>query len=109
MNSTHCGASTRSEMPATIAIRIDAIASITHSALPGIGSRAPSGQFGPTVYCGRVSESLGFSMLPPRETSGRDSARGAEILRAAVAHGALHLPRVIALLDQALPRLAFGG
>src|SRR4051794_33293605 len=106
MNSTHCGESTRSEMPATIAIRSAASTHITHSAFPGIGRRAPAGHWGPTLYCGRVSESLGFSMVPPPDDVPRDSARGAEILRAAVAHGALHLPRIEALLDQALPRLA---
>src|SRR5690242_14778063 len=82
----------------------------THSALPGIGSRAPCGQFGPRVYCGRVSDSLGLSIVvPPRGVWREHSARRAEILRAAVAHRTVHLPRVVALLDERLTQLPLRG
>jgi hypothetical protein len=42
--STHVGAFTKLEIPATIATTIEATIHQTHSALPGIGKRAPAGQ-----------------------------------------------------------------
>src|SRR4051794_18705008 len=80
----------------TIATTISITNQSSHSALPGIGSRAPVGQFGPGEY-------------ERSSVMAESSARGAEILRAAVANRALHLAGVESLLDQPLAQLAFRG